>query len=130
MFGNPSRSLAHGEGDDRPDALAARFERIPERLLETAQLRGERELGEVALDQPTQLLRAAGHLLGPVPWRALPRLPSPGLRAPSAPRLPTPHPLPQRASPARHASPSGARAAPRLAPALRRPFRSCNLLAV
>ena len=52
------------EADDRADALAA--ERVPHGGLEGAELRRQRQLVEVALDERAQLLRRAGH---PAPGR-------------------------------------------------------------
>ena len=68
--------LADGERQDGPDPLPARLQRIAQHGLEPAELRRERELLEVALDERAQLVRAAGHSLrGCVPWRAPPRRP-------------------------------------------------------
>ena len=61
--------LAHREVRDGTDPLAARLERIAQRALEPAELGRERQLLEVALDEPAQVLRAAGHSRrGFAPW--------------------------------------------------------------
>ena len=65
VLGGGARRLADRERDHGADALAARLERIAERLLEAAELRRERQLAEVPLDERAQLVRAAEHPRGP-----------------------------------------------------------------
>jgi hypothetical protein len=54
--GLPPERLAGRQAEDRPNPLPAAKERVAERLLQLAQLVGERQAGQLSVDELTELV--------------------------------------------------------------------------
>src|SRR5207244_10810134 len=118
-----ARGLRSCEADHRPDAFARALDRVADGGGLSVQLRRQRELAQVRLDQLAELIRTAHR--SPPPALRAPTRPRPPWRdraARSAPRAPCRRRFGRRGAPARSASPPAAPAAPRRAPAHRLPL--------